>query len=199
MREWYVKQWNDIKGNVKFAVLAFLASAALTAVGLLTRGLASWQQAILWFILGILLVWAIAVTVMLRSKPGADVPSHQLPEASLRGRVFIFCNELSAYVGKRKTRPDEEKLYAKFKDSKTLFAKHYDAEIQSWDDKLSAGYWLYFRERAVNLRHELVLSDVRDNDLDEALSALERPPKGDYLNILQTVVERLRYAASTLP
>jgi len=49
------------------------------------------------------------------------------------------------------------------------------------------------------LRHELVLSDVRDNDLDNALSALERVPKGDYLKILQTVIERLRYAASTLP
>ena len=200
MREWFIKQWNDIKGNVKYAALLVLAGAVLSGVGLLIRGLAWWQDSILFFCFGGLLAWAITATVLaLRTKPRGDAASPPLPENSLRDRVFAFCNELSVYAGDRKARPDEEALYEQFKDSQKLFAEHYDAEIQSWDDKLSAGYWLRFRERAVNLRHELVLNEIRDNALDDALKGLEREPSGDYLKLLQTVIEKFRYAASALP
>jgi hypothetical protein len=163
--------------------------------------LAWWQQVILWLCFVGLLAWAITATVLaaLGSKPRGDSPSRPLPETSLRDRVFALCNELSVYSGDRKARPDEAMLYAQFRDNGALYAEHYDAEIQSWDDKLNAGYWLRFRDRAVNLRHELVLNDVRDNALDDALGALERVPKGDYLKLLQTVIEKFRYAASALP
>jgi hypothetical protein len=198
--EWLLKQWNDIKGNVKYGIVIAAGTAALTATGLLTHGLARWQQAILLFIFGLVLTWAVIVTALnfFRSKLRPDIVAGP-PETSLRERVFAFCRELSAYMGEREIRPDEGKLYAQFKDSGTLFAQHYDAEIQSWDDKLSAGYWLTFRDRAINLRHELVLSNVRDRDIDNALSALERDPKSDYMKILQTLIEQLRYAASMLP
>jgi hypothetical protein len=200
LREWFIKLWNDIKGNVKYAALLFLAGAVLSGVGLLIRGLSWWQDAILFFFFGGLLAWSIAATVWaLRAKPRGDSPSRPLPETSLRDRVFTLCNELSVYAGDRKVRPDEAALYAQFKGNGALYAEHYDAEIQSWDDKLNAGYWLRYRERAVNLRHELVLNDVRDNALDAALGALERAPDGDYLKHLQTVIEKFRYAASALP
>jgi hypothetical protein len=200
LQEWLLKQWNDIKGNVKFATLGLVGSAAFTLVGLLTHGLTWWQRAILLFIFGVIALWAITATVLtiLRSKPRPDITSPRPIESSLRERLFTLCRELSTYVGERGIRPDEEKLWAQFKDNGKLFAEHYDAEIQSWDDKLSAGYWLNFKDRAVNLRHELVLNDVRDRDIDNALAALDRPPDGDYMKMLQTLIEKLRYAASVL-
>jgi hypothetical protein len=201
LREWLLRQWNDIKGNVKFYALGLAGSAILTTVGLLTHGLKWWQQATLLFIFGAVLVWAITATVLavIRAKtPLVNILPVQPPETSLRDRTFIFCQELSAYASEREARPSEEELYSKYKDSGQLFAEHYDAEIQSWDDKLSAGYWLKFRDRAVNLRHDLVLQDVRDNALDDALSALERVPGKDYFHKMQTVIERFRYDASTL-
>jgi hypothetical protein len=54
LQEWLLKQWNDIKGNVKFATLGLVGSAAFTLVGLLTHGLTWWQRAILLFIFGVI-------------------------------------------------------------------------------------------------------------------------------------------------
>jgi hypothetical protein len=200
LREWLAKQWNDIKGNVKYGALLVLAGVVLSGVGLLTRGFAWWQDALLLFFFGGILAWAIVATVLAaqRTRPRVAAPSPALIETSLRDRVFILCNELSVYAADRKARPDEDALYEQFKDNPKLFAEHYDAEIQSWDDKVSAGYWFRFRDRAVNLRHELVLNDVRDNDLDTALGKLEQVPKSDYSKVLQTAVERFRYVASSL-
>jgi hypothetical protein len=195
-----LKQWHDIKGNVKYGILLIVAGAVLTGVELLVHGLTLWQRAGLLFIFAAVLVWAITATVfaMVHSKPKTEALDLPLPAKSLREKVFTLCDELSKYAGERGTRPSEEKLYAQFRDSGKLYAEHYDAKIQSWDDKLSAGYWLKFKDRAVNLRQELVLQDVRDNTLDEALSALERVPGKDYAQKLQTVIEKFRYAASTL-
>jgi len=201
LREWFVKQWDDIKGNVKYGALLLFAGTAATGMGYVTHGLAWWQQVILWMCFGGLLAWAITATVLaaLRAKARVAPSTRPLPETSLRDRVFALCNELSVYAGDRKARPDEEMVYAQYKDNGALYAEHYDAEIRSWDDKLGAGYMLRFRDRAVNLRHELVLNDVRDDALDAALRALERNPEGDYLKHLQTVIEKFRYAASALP
>lgn len=203
MREWLRKQWNDIKGNVKYGAIVFVAGVALTAVGILTHGLTWWQQSILLFVFGLVLAWAIAATVLSirRSKsnaPHLSPPTTKTP-VSLRERVFVLCNEMSAYAGERQQRPDEEKLFAQYGNGGKEFAEHYDAEIQSWDDKLSAGYWLYFRDRACNLRHELVINGASDGILDKALSDLDREAKRGYTESLRTLMERLRYAASTLP
>ena len=201
MQEWFLKQWNDIKGNAKFAAIGLGWTTALALVGLLTHGLAWWQQAILLFVFGAVLVWAIAATVLAvrRDKSRPDVTSARPAETSLRERVFTLCTELSAYMGEREPRPDEGTIFANFKDSAKLFSEHYDTEIQSWDDKLSAGYWLHFKERAVGLRHELVLNEVRDGSIDNALSSLDQQPDNNYMKVMQTLIEQMRYAASRLP
>src|SRR5260370_30321114 len=81
-----------------------------------------------------------------------------LPVAqSFQERVFGFCNELSAYLQNRQARPSEEDLLNQTGDSAQLFAQKYNETIQSWDDKVAAGYWLDYRDRAERLRNELVI------------------------------------------
>jgi hypothetical protein len=65
-----------------------------------------------------------------------------------------------------------------------------------WDDKLAAGYWLEYAERATALRHELVLKRGADAQLDQLLSGLEGPVKGEHPELMQKLVERFRLLAS---
>jgi hypothetical protein len=199
------KLWDDIRPNAVYSALMTILLLMWTGVVIVTHGLKWWQQAILVFLAGALFLWA-AIATHLISKgstrkdvfaQGSSQPLTEVP--SLRERIFTVCDEMSAYMGERKSRPDEEKVYAQFKDSSTLYAEHYDAEIQSWDDKLNAGYALHFRDKAVNLRHELVLNDVRDGELDRALRELETTtPRKEHIEALKTIIERFRYDASTL-
>lgn len=57
----------------------------------------------------------------------------------------------------------------KYGEDGAEFMEHYNAEIQSWDDKLAAGYWLSFRDNLTNLRHELTMMGIRDQELVKAL------------------------------
>jgi len=44
---WLIKQWQDISGNVKFAILLLLGTGIMSAATALIHGLAGWQQVIL--------------------------------------------------------------------------------------------------------------------------------------------------------
>jgi hypothetical protein len=173
----------------------------MTGMAALTHGLQLWQQVCLIALLGILFCWALAATILPQvykpySNPGVIDPARQL---ALRERIFTICREMGEYALERGVRPDEERLWEQFRNDSKEFHAHYQAEIQSWDDKIGAGYWLQFKDRACNLRHELVLNGVPDGILDKALSDLDREPKKGYAESLRTLIERLRYAASRLP
>jgi hypothetical protein len=56
---WFVRQWNDIKGNVKYAVLLGI----LYVLGVLLHGLAWWQQSVLALIFVLVVCWGIAQTL----------------------------------------------------------------------------------------------------------------------------------------
>src|SRR5438105_14001287 len=65
-RDWAKQQWNDVKGNVKFALLSFVVlsggTAVVTWVTWITRGLAAEQQLTLVAIFTVLFGYAVAVT-----------------------------------------------------------------------------------------------------------------------------------------
>ena len=56
---WLASQWNDVKGNVKYGVLV---SAPFIA-GVITRGLAWWQQALLAVLCVFVVAWAVVQTL----------------------------------------------------------------------------------------------------------------------------------------
>jgi hypothetical protein len=110
--------------------------------------------------------------------PTAEPASQSVPTLSLADRIFATCKRLSDYIVQCGNRPDEEKLWAEVGTSEKsqLFIARYNAEIQPWDDKLAAGYWLSFRDCLVNLRHELTLNDRQDQQLVMAMTELDLPP-----------------------
>lgn len=192
--------WNDVRPNLIWLTLTTIPVAAWTGSAIVTHGLKWWQQAILVTIVGLLCLWAsIATYLATRTKLPIPPPLAHIPTTqSLRERVFAICSELSDYAKGRGDRPDEDKLWNETHDNKQEFVHRYENEIQRWDDKLSAGYWLYFREKLVDLRHELVLNDCRDEQLGIALSELDLQPTRTYLAAIRTAVERFRYLAATL-
>jgi hypothetical protein len=97
-------------------------------------------------------------------------------------------------------RPDQEQLWEKYGHSpdKNEFALHYNNTVQVWDDRVAAGYWLDYREKAFRLRNELVLRTKADAELDKYLYELEQPPTEKTAQYMQKMVERFRLLASQL-
>jgi hypothetical protein len=206
----FKKEWRDVVPKLRYDIYKWVlrsiapttGAAVITLAALFMKSLNRVPAPIFYgilFLIACLCFWFLGTRLSLLNTQGQTrPPDPKSPNRSLQEEVFKLCRELSAYLGERVARPDEDKMFSKYKHDGKLLAERYDSEIQSWDDKLSAGYWLNFKDRAVDLRHELVLQDVRDNALDEALSALDRNPTKDYARNLQTVIEKFRYAASTL-
>src|SRR5437870_1705031 len=62
MRDWLLKQWQDIAGNFKFWLLSGLAVLVIAFGKKLLRGLQPWQAIIVLSIIALLFVWAAAAT-----------------------------------------------------------------------------------------------------------------------------------------
>jgi hypothetical protein len=122
----------------------------------------------------------------------------QQVEQPLPKRVRDICSEITRYIVEQGQRPDEDKLWNEIGDDSRTFVPRYNKEIQPWDDKLAAGYWLRFRDRLVNLRRELTLRDCQDEQLALAMLELDQHPTRTYMKALRLTVERFRYLASKL-
>jgi hypothetical protein len=59
---WLARQWQDISGNVKFAVLLLLGTAIMSAATALIHGLATWQQVVLVALFTLIFGWALIAT-----------------------------------------------------------------------------------------------------------------------------------------
>lgn len=77
MTLWLRQQWNDIKGNVKYAVVLVVGAAVVTGVVALTHGLLLWQQVVLAGCFVLLFGWALFATTMAwrRQIPASQVAS----------------------------------------------------------------------------------------------------------------------------
>jgi hypothetical protein len=198
VREWIYRQWADIKGNFKVWLLLLFGSAAMTCMAALTHGLQLWQQVCLIALFGVLFCWALAATILPQvPKPSNSNVADPVRQPALGERIFTICREMSDYMEAQGARPDEDKLVAKNEDFPE-FIRQYREEIQPWDDKLAAGYYLKFRDRLVDLSHELTLHGSQDGDLDTALADLDKKPTKNYMSAMKRAIERFRYLASAL-
>jgi hypothetical protein len=93
--------------------------------------------------------------------------SQTKPNASLRDRVFDVCKELGLFLDKYGPRPDSDSI--PISDPKE-FARRYLAEVQAWDNKFQADYWMNYKDKIINLRHELALANHTDDALDQRLN-----------------------------
>lgn len=62
MGDWIKTQWDDIKGNVKYALLLIVLGAIVTGAAALVRGLPAWKEAILVFLFAVLAFWGAVAT-----------------------------------------------------------------------------------------------------------------------------------------
>lgn len=109
MVEWAIRQWNDVKGNVKYGLLVSIPFIA----GIVTRGLAWWQQLVLATLCVILVAWAIVQTIKAdnlsrQREQTKDQPRDEPPDTTLKD--------------------SDPKLYIEFQDDRgvTISGKHED-------------------------------------------------------------------------
>lgn len=62
MLQWLAEQWNDIKGNAKWAIVLLILSAMTLAATMLTDGLVLWKQLTLLAIFILMFAWAVFMT-----------------------------------------------------------------------------------------------------------------------------------------
>lgn len=60
--QWLINQWNEISGNVKYAILAAIGGLILAVVKMLVSGLQLWQQIVLLFLFLVLFGWGLFMT-----------------------------------------------------------------------------------------------------------------------------------------
>jgi hypothetical protein len=73
MALWLHQQWNDIKGNVKYAIILVFGTAVLTGVVALTHGLLLWQQVVLAGCFALLFGWALFATMVGIASPATAI------------------------------------------------------------------------------------------------------------------------------
>jgi len=102
---WLAEQWQDIKGNVKYAIIVVVITGLVTGFGIVTHGLNWWQQAIILCILAVVVAWATVATV-LTLKQKASVEGDDKPDRFVNPRWETvsdrdFLNEGIAIDGKK--------------------------------------------------------------------------------------------------
>ena len=96
MSEWVKRQWDDIKGNVKYALLVIVLGAVVTGLAVLVRGLPWWKDAILVFLFVLVAFWA-AVATWWRRK----IPDTNAAIGEIKNEFEKLADEDSAEMGKR--------------------------------------------------------------------------------------------------
>lgn len=66
MFDWLLKQWNDVKGNVKFYFLSLLTAGIIVGAKFVTDGLPLWKQIFLLLTFVWIFGWAMAASWKLR-------------------------------------------------------------------------------------------------------------------------------------
>lgn len=125
---WFKRQWNDIKGNVKFAAITTVGSLLLAGAATLIRGIPLWRQIALIIIFLLFLAWALTATLVAVRKPSSakspieivdgydsvyDRTLEVLRTATKLGRAVVYTNNLplaperfvDGLVGHLKTHP----------------------------------------------------------------------------------------------
>jgi len=84
-RNWVARQWQEISGNVKFAVLLLLGTGAMSWATALIHGLETWQQVILVALFALVFGWALFATFhAIRPKSDAFIVTPENVEPYVR-------------------------------------------------------------------------------------------------------------------
>ena len=117
MRNWLARQWQDISGNVKFALLFLLGTGVMSAVTAVTNGLFLWQKVALVGLFAVIFGWALATVQANRRKSGAVIITPENVESYVRQWLDNF----NVAVQKR---PKSEKVHfnylVDYKDGRRL-------------------------------------------------------------------------------
>ena len=118
MAVWLRQQWNDIKGNVKYAIVLAIGAVVVAGVVALTHGLLLWQQVALAGCFVLLFGWALFATIM--------ASRHQLPVVPLAAPPFGLEPERAVQLNQ-----EASDLEARPRDVATL-----DAELHAENRRL---------------------------------------------------------------
>lgn len=201
MPEWIKAQWNDIKGNVKYALLLFLIGGIVAGAAVLVDGLPWWKEAVLVFLFVSLSLWAAVATwwrvkqtdlknliakqvkeieatipsIMVNGIPVAGPAAQVAPH--LRSRIIAVCDELHAFLIEHGSEP---KIERRLQESSEDYMGRFRLNVMPWREKFLGDYRLKFGASVPRIRDEIrVRSGMSDTYLDQHISRAQANPNGD--------------------
>jgi hypothetical protein len=204
MRDFLLRQWNDIRGNVKYGLLLTALTLMLIGFTTLTHGLMWWQQACLVAIFSVVFVWAIAATVVAReeskkqikqTKEGDNAPATTPEQPALRTRVLDLCDDLRAWrrdLGSKPKEPWNTNMGA------MEFVDQYRQTVLPWEMKHFHGFHLKFAGRVEALYHELGICALGSNDLEAAFARMCKGVSDPQENDATVIADQLAELATKL-
>ncbi|MGA2269867.1 MAG: hypothetical protein ABSH44_15465 [Bryobacteraceae bacterium] len=111
---WILRQWDDIKGNVKYGLLLFILGVIMAGVVAVTHGLALWQQVTLTAFFLVLVAWALLATAAHRAaenrgfaRAQSSTPS-EFPASEISASVKAFQHGTLAALASRQGALDDQ-------------------------------------------------------------------------------------------
>lgn len=171
---WISRQWNEIKGNVKFWIVTVGLSAVITGLVTLWHKLAWWEitAAGCVFASG----WAGALAAILERRKsmvaGSDATAEGAILTPLQREAFQLSRELRVWMEKLGPRPR-------------------DAAEGDWATRLTFGYANRFAERVVKLAYRFAEQNVRDFVLEGATGVISEGQVADIARRIQVLAAQM--------
>ena len=165
-RRWISAQYNDIKGNAKWALLTVLWAIMVDVAKSLLRLVPHIHNWEIWAI--ILVASFLAFIFLARTQSDPALPAQQknqtTAESSLRAQALQLGLDLFAFL--REVGPDPGNLLA-----------HLHSEVDVWRrmsektgpyiERVHHGYLSRFKDRVVKMFHELAIKGIEDNEIED--------------------------------
>jgi len=197
MADWLKRQWDDIKGNVKYALLLIVLGVIVTGAAVLVDGLPRWKAAILVILFVLLSFWAAIATWSRRSK---DRRTAELPDA---GRTPDHNSGLSIRAVAEE-QPDSTTLAGRLFELATRYkkaAREFHRQnpqppappaLTTWATKANGWQKINFLPELQRAHDELEAEGLSDTLLDVAIGSTPT------LDRVEQITQRLRFLAAQL-
>jgi hypothetical protein len=175
VRTWLKRQYDDIKGNLKWWVLLGILGGVMTAFSFLVSGLPWWKHALIVFFFTVVSLWAGIATWASRRRAGVDGQYRQIQKEGMLTENQMDALRLASrlrqglrdFIKREGSEPTADLPTDGYEDWETASNDLWARKLP-WRTKLRSKYVSDFEKDAVDMYHRL----VQDGVLNEHFGAL---------------------------
>jgi hypothetical protein len=186
-RNWFLKQWDDIKGNVKYGLLMAILAGLGGLMGIVLKGLTDERRFAVSALFILVILWAAVATWGHRWQRQAAPDQEML--SPLQKEILRLVRDLGDFAREIGPKPQAEKRgrQQSSEDLAEFLVRQVELE-RPWQAKLVHGYAGRFAPRVKSIMHQL-----GEKELDTSVMG-KYAERINSVEDLQKLLERLYYA-----